>query len=263
MEDKRLALLIDADNISSKYVKTIFEESTNEGVITYKRIYGDWTKPNLESWKDVLLTYSITPMQQYSYTSGKTSTVSAMIIDAMDILYTKNVDGFILVSSDSDFTKLATRLKESAMLVIGMGKQQTPKPFVTACTKFKYLDILSENEGKEKKEENIKSLPVKAEVERNVKEITSTESSQTPLKEVLELIRKLMKESSDDGWILASSIGSKLLKIYPDFDVRNYGFQKLIDFLNENGFETKKYKDPNNVKNPSGYVVYARIKQKI
>ena len=156
MEEKKLALLIDGDNISSKYIKTIIDESTAYGVVTYKRIYGDWTKPNLDSWKKELLEYSINPMQQYAYTSGKNATDSAMIIDAMDILYTKTVDGFILVSSDSDFTRLAARLKESGMIVIGMGKTQTPKPFVSACSQFKFLDVLSEENDEIDKQEDAK-----------------------------------------------------------------------------------------------------------
>ena len=156
MESKKFAILIDGDNIGSQYIKVIIDEAAKLGVITYKRIYGDWTKPNLSSWKDLLLEYSINPMQQYGYTSGKNSTDSAMIIDAMDILYTGNVDGFCLVSSDSDFTRLAARLKESGMIVIGMGKQHTPKPFVSACTNFKYIDILSGDTEKKKSTANQK-----------------------------------------------------------------------------------------------------------
>ncbi|MBR5641691.1 MAG: NYN domain-containing protein [Firmicutes bacterium] len=141
--DKRFAVLIDADNVSDRYIKTILDEMAGEGVVTYKRIYGDWTKPSLAPWKKVLLEYSVTPIQQYSYTTGKNATDSAMIIDAMDILYSGNVDGFCLVTSDSDFTRLASRLRESGMLVVGMGEKKTPKAFTTACNKFKYLDILS------------------------------------------------------------------------------------------------------------------------
>ena len=143
-QEKRFALLIDADNIGSQYIKVIVEEITDEGVLTYKRIYGDWTSQRMKSWKDILLEYSITPVQQYSYTTGKNATDSAMIIDAMDILYSGRVDGFCLASSDSDFTRLAARLREEGMTVIGMGKQQTPRPFVSACSKFKYIDILTD-----------------------------------------------------------------------------------------------------------------------
>ncbi len=140
--DLRFAILIDADNISEKYVKIILEEVANSGIATYKRIYGDWTSSRLASWKSCLLDNSIIPMQQYSYTYGKNATDSAMIIDAMDILYSGNVDGFAIVSSDSDFTRLAARLRESGMVVIGMGEQKTPQPFISACNSFKYLDLL-------------------------------------------------------------------------------------------------------------------------
>ena len=141
--DKKIAVLIDADNVSDKYIKYIFDEISNHGTPTYKRIYGDWTKPQLAPWKTVLLNYSITPIQQYSYTTGKNATDAALIIDAMDILYSNNVDGFCIVSSDSDFTKLAARLRESGMYVIGMGEKKTPSPFIAACEKFKYLEVLA------------------------------------------------------------------------------------------------------------------------
>ena len=266
MSDLKLALLIDADNISSKYINTVMEEAANEGVITYKRIYGDWTKPNLDSWKDVLLNFSITPMQQYAYTTGKNSTDSAMIIDAMDILYTGKVDGFVLVSSDSDFTRLATRLKEAAMLVIGMGKQQTPKAFVAACSKFKYLDILSnnieENQEELKKENVATKNPSKSSAKKDDKKKEQAETSQTPLEQVIDSVKKLIDESSDEeGWILASNVGDALSKRYSDFDVRNYGFKKLSEFLEKSGFELKPVQDPNNIKNPSGYLLYVRNKK--
>ncbi|MBN2220568.1 MAG: NYN domain-containing protein, partial [Vallitaleaceae bacterium] len=168
MEDKRFAILIDADNISSKYIPFILEEIANYGVATYKRIYGDWTKPESSSWKDVLLSNSITPIQQYSYTLGKNATDSAMIIDAMDILYSGNVDGFCIASSDSDFTKLSSRLRESAMFVIGMGERKTPKPFIASCNQFKYLDVLAEaakvaakEDSKEEEKANPKAATTK------------------------------------------------------------------------------------------------------
>lgn len=230
MEDKRFAILIDADNISSKYNKIIIDEIAKEGVITYKRIYGDWTTPNLASWKEVLLEFSINPIQQYAYTKGKNSTDSAMIIDAMDILYTGNVDGFCIVSSDSDFTKLAARLKESGMIVIGMGQNKTPKPFVSACSKFKYLDILSgdkidETQGKTKAQE-------------------IEESSLTKEKDIKKTIKNIIDENSDaKGWVLASTIGTILQKSYPDFDCRNYGCKKMIDLLKKLKFSVKVSED--------------------
>lgn len=144
MDDKKFAILIDSDNVSHKYIKIIVDEITNVGVPTIKRIYGDWTSGKTH-WKNVLLEYALTPMQQYNYTTGKNSTDSAMIIDAMDILYTGDVDGFCIASSDSDFTKLATRLREAGKIVIGMGEKHTPQPFVKACSQFKYLDLIAAN----------------------------------------------------------------------------------------------------------------------
>ena len=150
----RIAILIDADNVSDKYIKIIVDEVANIGIATYKRIYGDWTSARLSSWKNVLLEDSIIPIQQYSYTTGKNATDSAMIIDAMDILYSGNVDGYCIVSSDSDFTRLAARLRESGMLVLGMGEEKTPKPFISACNQFKYLDLLYRNQQEEEKKQD-------------------------------------------------------------------------------------------------------------
>src|SRR5664280_1925360 len=158
--DRKIAVLIDADNVSEKYIKYIIDEISNHGTPTYKRIYGDWTKPQLGSWKSVLLNYSITPIQQYSYTTGKNATDAALIIDAMDILYSKNVDGFCIVSSDSDFTKLAARLREAGMYVIGMGERKTPTPFISACEKFKYLEVLASMAPKYTEATSIKGVPV-------------------------------------------------------------------------------------------------------
>ena len=159
--DNRFAVLIDADNVSVKYIKIILDEISKDGIATYKRIYGDWTNPSLISWKSTLLDNSIIPVQQYSYTTGKNSTDSAMIIDAMDILYSGRVEGFCLVSSDSDFTRLAARLRESGMTVIGMGESKTPNSFIAACNKFKYLDILSAADEAEAEEAAPKAEPAK------------------------------------------------------------------------------------------------------
>ena len=148
-KELKFAILIDADNISEKYIKIILDETAKSGIATYKRIYGDWTNSQLDSWKKVLLDNSIIPIQQFGYTTGKSSTDSAMIIDAMDILYSGTVDGFCLASSDSDFTRLAARLRESGMQVIGMGESKTPKPFISACNQFKYLDILFSTQKEE------------------------------------------------------------------------------------------------------------------
>lgn len=219
MTDRRFAALIDADNVSEKYIKAILDELSNEGIITYKRIYGDWTKPALSSWKSVLLNHSITPIQQYGYTTGKNATDSAMIIDAMDILYSGNVDGFCIVSSDSDFTRLAARLRESGMYVIGMGEKKTPTPFVSACNRFLYLENLerSENESTER--------------------ITSpAENASLNSDKIRSALRTIINEISDeDGWASLSEVGNILLKRYPSFDVRNFGFTKLTPFVNSLG----------------------------
>lgn len=158
--DRNYAVLIDADNISDKYIKIILDEISNDGIATYKRIYGDWTQPTMAGWKNILLSYSVTPMQQYGYTTGKNATDSAMIIDAMDILYSGKVEGFCLVSSDSDFTRLASRLRESGMDVVGMGEKKTPKPFIAACNRFRYLDILARAEQENKREAKAKQEEV-------------------------------------------------------------------------------------------------------
>ena len=247
MEDKKFALLIDADNTSSKYIKTIVDEITNLGITTYRRIYGDWTSPNLQNWKETLLEYSITPMQQYGYTTGKNSTDSAMIIDAMDILYAGHVDGFCLVSSDSDFTKLAMRLREAGKTGIGMGKKQTPRPFVTACNQFKYLDLLSK-EGKEEK----------AAVKQTTKKAKDTGRNSDDKKLVASICKIIEENSNDDGWMYAARVGKLLSKKYPDFDSRNYGYKKFALLLEGLGFETRK--EPG-IEDKNACEVYVKIKE--
>ncbi|NLN83408.1 MAG: NYN domain-containing protein [Firmicutes bacterium] len=223
-QEKRLAVLIDAENISDKYIKTIMDEAANLGVATYKRIYGDWTGSLLNSWKTVLLENSIIPIQQYHYTYGKSSSDSAMIIDAMDILYSGNVEGFCIVSSDSDFTRLASRLRESGMVVIGMGERKTPKPFITSCNQFKYLDILTENQEKERKSNIIRVS------QHHIKD--DYNNTQADLEAIKKTLLALAEESSDeDGWLFIGDVGNQLAKRFPDFDVRNYGFKKLTPFL--------------------------------
>ncbi len=241
--DKRLALLIDAENVSGKYIKPIMDELTNEGTITYKRIYGDWTRPALSSWKSVLLNHSITPIQQYSYTTGKNSTDSAMIIDAMDILYSGNADGFCIVSSDSDFTRLVVRLRESGMHVIGMGEKKTPAPFISACNRFLYLELLDKQSKNQTKER------VNAD---------TAEHEGVDLETIKRAIAAIVEEVSDeDGWASLSELGNILLRRYPSFDVRNFGFQKLTPFIKSLGiFEI--YSVPSERGNVR--VVYVRIK---
>ena len=251
--DSKFAVLIDADNISGKYNKIILDEISNDGIATYKRIYGDWTSPALVSWKNVLLDNSILPIQQYSYTTGKNSTDSAMIIDAMDILYSGQVDGFCIVSSDSDFTRLAARLRESGMTVVGMGERKTPKSFISACNRFKYLDILATAEQKEPekpaqpekpkqqpKQEKARPAPKqepkpepRPEPEPAPEPCPEPEEKQmTGLRTIKKAIRTIVAENSDeDGWLFIGTIGNLLVKRYPDFDVRNFGFSKLTPFI--------------------------------
>ena len=215
MDEKCYALLIDADNISAKYIKPILTELSKYGVITYKRIYGDWTSTQHSSWKDELLKNSITPIQQFSYTQGKNATDSAMIIDAMDILYTNDVDGFCIVSSDSDFTRLVSRLRESGKMVIGMGENKTPEPFRKACDKFTILEnLLIEQELGQSKPEEVHDKLSKEKIE--------------------DAIIKMVIENQNSNKVTGlGEIGSRLVSLYPDFDVRSYGYNMLSKFLEE------------------------------
>ena len=213
--NSNMAVLIDGDNIPSAHVKEMMEEITKYGNPSIKRIYGDWTRPGLNKWKNLLLENAITPIQQYGYTTGKNATDSAMIIDAMDILYSGKVNGFCLVSSDSDFTRLATRLKEAGMQVIGIGEKKTPNPFIVACDRFIYIEIL-----KKKSEEKVESKDAN---ELIVDKITKKE---------IQLISTTIKDlSDDDGWAFLGDVGSLLQKKRPNFDSRNYGFEKLTTLI--------------------------------
>ena len=311
--DLRFAILIDADNVSEKYIQIILDEVANAGTATYKRIYGDWTSPRLASWKSCLLDHSIIPMQQYSYTYGKNATDSAMIIDAMDILYSGGVDGFAIVSSDSDFTRLVARLRESGMQVIGMGEQKTPKPFISACNQFKYLDLLlaaqkqaeaeeeeaeAEADGAEetashprgrrrrgsggKRERGQEQSPAEGAAGAQPDDAESADGGPAPaprrrpgdrgavaapaadeeaagdadddaedevafgemsradkrrhLKAIRSTIGVIIdKFSDDDGWISLGLLGDQLGRRLPDFDVRNYGYNRLRPFLKSLG----------------------------
>ncbi len=224
--EERYALLIDADNVSAKYIKPILDELSKYGNVTYKRIYGDWTSTQHTSWKEVLLQNSISPIQQYSYTQGKNATDSAMIIDAMDILYTGNVDGFCLVSSDSDFTRLASRLRESGQNVIGMGEAKTPIPFRQACNIFTTLELLLEDSTSEKEEK----APVASAVGQIIQK--SDEGDVVSREQVEEAVIKIITENqNNDKETGLGEVGSRLVKLYPDFDVRNYGYSMLYKFL--------------------------------
>ena len=254
-KELKIAILIDADNISDKYVKIILDETATKGVATYKRIYGDWTSTKLGSWKKVLLENSIIPIQQYSYTTGKNATDSAMIIDAMDILYSGTVDGFCIASSDSDFTRLVARLRESGMYVLGMGESKTPLPFVSACNEFKYLDLLLNAILKEEKEQAASVKELEAAVSEKKKALdtspTAALKSKKPVKEIKESpgsrntlsLKKFKKEvrsiaescSDDDGWIFSGELRNQLAKRFPDFDVRNFGHSKFTPFIESLG----------------------------
>jgi uncharacterized LabA/DUF88 family protein len=220
--DLKLAVTIDADNIPSEYIKNILEEIAKYGSPTFKRIYGDWTKPNLTKWKSVLLEHAITPIQQYSYTSGKNSTDSAMIIDAMDILYAGKVGGFCIISSDSDFTRLALRLRESGMIVFGFGEKKTPYPFIAACDKFIYLEILH-SEEEDNEIQTIESQVKEPSVQKSIHKINSS---------TIALIAASVDDiADDDGWAFLGDVGNMIMKKKPDFDPRNYGFLKLTPLI--------------------------------
>ncbi len=210
-----LAVLIDGDNIPSAYISEMIEEITKYGNPTIKRIYGDWTRPGLAKWKNLLLENAITPIQQYGYTTWKNATDSAMIIDAMDILYSEKVQGFCLVSSDSDFTRLATRLREAGLLVIGIGERKTPNPFVVACDKFIYIEIL-----KKQTEENK----------------GSSDGVETLWPKEISLIASSITDLSDEnGWAFLWDVGGLIQKKRPSFDARNYGFEKLTPLIVSTG----------------------------
>lgn len=219
--DLKLAVLIDADNVPFSNVKGMMEEIAKYGTPTTKRIYGDWTKLPDKGWKSVLLENAITPIQQYGYTTGKNATDSAMIIDAMDILYSDKVDGFCIVSSDSDFTRLATRLRESGMKVIGIGEKKTPNPFIVACDRFIFIEVIAGAKKKkviaaapgEKKKDDNKLVP-----KIDVATIDLIESS---IEDIAE----------DDGWAFLGDVGNLIVKKKPEFDPRNYGFTKLTPLM--------------------------------
>lgn len=227
--DSKLAVLIDGDNIPSAYVKEMMEEIAKYGNPTIKRIYGDWTKPHLSKWKNLLLENAITPIQQYAYTIGKNATDSAMIIDAMDILYSEKVDGFCIVSSDSDFTRLATRLREAGMKVYGIGEKKTPNPFIVACDKFIYIEILKK--APEKVDDNTSETVL--EVKSSIDKITQ--------KDIQFISNTISDVADDDGWAFLGDVGSLLQKKQPNFDSRNYGFEKLMPLINSiNKLEIEK-----------------------
>jgi len=211
--NQKLAVLIDADNAQASVIQELLAEVSRYGTATIKRAYGDWTTQNLRSWKDVLHTMAIQPIQQFSYTSGKNATDSALIIDAMDVLHTGRVDGFCLVSSDSDFTRLATRIREAGLVVYGFGERKTPEPFVAACDKFIYTEILRNepDEASPSQQQPVAELP--------------------KLKPIL--LNALNATAREDGWTTLSALGSQINRSHPSFDPRNYGVAKLGELIRQ------------------------------
>lgn len=269
LNNLRLAVLIDAENISYRYLKCIMEEIALYGTPTIKRIYGDWTSDSMDRWKGPLLENAITPIQQYSYTSGKNSSDSALIIDAMDILYTERTDGFVIVSSDSDFTRLAIRLREAGQRVIGVGEKKTPNAFIAACDKFVYIEVIRKN-AQDSKTEDVKQEDAKAghpkETSAASKEKPAAVKAKPTQPKVPEEIACLVATSigdlaGDDDWVFLGELGNLLQKKMPDFDQRNYGFRNLSSFMKSmDGFEIdfRQTSDPN-IKHP--YVRDKRAQQ--
>jgi len=238
-EEKRFAVLIDADNIAPKYINSILNEISNKGTITYKRVYCDWTGTGANGWKKVMLKHSLTPIQQYSYTYGKNATDSSMIIDAMDILYGGEVDGFALCSSDSDFTRLAARLREAGKMVVGLGESKTPAPFCAACNEFKFLDRISDDEDEDREEKPKSAAKKQDDKNSNSKNNTKTkkedkddETSITPIEVIAASLKDIiLANGNESNGIDMGELGSRLQKRYPDFDTRNYGYSKFSIFL--------------------------------
>lgn len=253
--DQKLAVLIDADNVPPTRIKAMLEEIAKYGTPTFKRIYGDWTSSRMSAWKPVLLPYAITPIQQYSYTTGKNATDSALIIDAMDILYSGKVSGFCIVSSDSDFTRLATRLREAGVTVYGMGEKKTPLPFISACDKFIYIEILEAPIPEEK--------PASAVASPTKRKAAPAPASSKPMSAITPGLVKLVKDSindlaGDDGWVFLGNLGILLIKKQPDFDSRNYGYKKLnylIKSMPDIDIQERKGKDSD------ALMVFVRLKE--
>lgn len=238
----KLAVLIDAENAQPSIVEGLMVEIANYGTASVRRIYGDWTGPSLKGWKDVLLQHSIQPMQQFVYTKGKNATDSAMIIDAMDLLYTGKFDGFCIVSSDSDFTKLASIIRESGLLVYGFGEKKTPAPFVSACDRFIYTEVLRTKNDEEKR----------------ILKKTSNELKQDT--KLVALLRNAVEASSDEsGWAHLAPVGSNIAKQSPDFDPRNYGYEKLGELV----MTTKLFEiEERHIGNTNSKAIYVRDKRK-
>jgi len=244
----RLAVLIDAENVPRNSIKSVMEEIAIYGTPTIKRIYGDWTNPMIAGWKTSLLENAITPIQQYSYTTGKNSSDSAMIIDAMDILYTEKTDGFVIVSSDSDFTRLAIRLREAGQRVIGIGERKTPSAFIAACDKFTYIEVIHESneETRSENEENDQRQPTQG---RGKRRHASRQHGVKVPDDVVQLIADSVADlAGDSGAVFMGELGNLILKKQPDFDHRNFGYMSLSAMVKSiDRFETefRQTTDPN------------------
>ncbi|MCL2082538.1 MAG: NYN domain-containing protein [Oscillospiraceae bacterium] len=264
-KELRLAVLIDADNVPRKSIKAVMEEIAVYGNPTVKRIYGDWTSPNLGGWKARLLENALTPIQQYGYTTGKNSTDSAMIIDAMDILYSDNVDGFCLVSSDSDFTRLAIRLREAGMKVFGFGEKKTPGAFIAACDRFIYIEIIfKNNEHPSAKKIRPSSSSCSADTPALPDSSSQAQAKPAPRvklsKDVIDLIAAAVDDVGDDeGWAYLGEVGGLLQKKRPDFDSRNYGFKKLTSLIESCEHFELDFRQ--NLQRASGKLIYIRSRK--
>ena len=269
VKDVRLAVLIDADNISATYIKPMMLEIARYGNPTIKRIYGDWTKPQLGPWKQVLLDHAISPVHQFGYTSGKNATDSTLIIDAMDILYTESVDGFCLVSSDSDFTRLATRLREAGKIVYGIGEKKTPTPFVAACDRFIFLEILAPKEKKTKNPENSSAKALSQADSGESSDVSDSADAENKSgarvpkdidEATCELIASSVSDLADeDGWAFLGDVGNLVNKKSPSFDARNYGFSKMSKLMQSLDFLECELRV--NEKNPQVKLIYVRNKE--
>ncbi len=243
-KSSRLAVLIDADNASARLVEPLLKEIARYGSVRVKKIYGDWTNQALKSWKFVLNDFALQPIQQFSYTTGKNSTDSALIIDAMDLLYSNKFDGFCIVSSDSDFTRLASRIRESGLAVYGFGEAKTPKAFVSACDKFIYTEILEKLEETKNNSEEVNTrkteLSEKTELSKQLEEPSVGSKSSFP-EEILTLLKDVYENiSGDNGWAFLGPLGSQIQTVFPSFDSRNYGYKKLSELIKATGlFEVK------------------------
>ena len=252
----KVAILVDAENISYRYAKLILEEAGNMGAVVCKRIYGDWSENSLSSWRKPIVEYSFNAIQQFQNTKGKNSTDSALIIDAMDLLHEESYQCICIVSSDSDFSKLASRLRESEIFVVGMGEQKTPVSFRSACDKFLYLDVLQKELDKAEAEEKKKQKKEAASASASAPEEESGLNRKVVMNEINRL---LSSESSEDGWMTLGELGSKLSQKFPDFDVRNFGFSKLSQFIKNLG--RYEIKAEINEANPLSKAYYIRKKQ--